>query len=212
MPARNPDLHGNAPDKSPVALLLIDLLNDLDFPTGETLGSNALPAARRIAALRRRARKAGIPVIYVNDNFGRWRSDFRTLLQHCLQSRGAAIAKLVAPDDDDYFVLKPKHSGFHHTTLALLLAYLEVHTLIVVGVETNVCVLFTAADAYMHDLRIVVPRDCVASADVSASEHALAQMATVLKADTTRSPNIDFAALRIRPTERRATSQSARRR
>lgn len=195
MPKRNPDLHGNAPDKSDVALLLIDLLNDLDFPTGKALLKRALPAARRIASLRRRAKRAGIPVIYVNDNFGKWRSDSRALLEHCLSSPGGSIARLIAPDEDDYFVLKPKHSGFHHTTLAVLLDYLEVDTLIITGVETNVCVLFTAADAYMHDLGIVVPRDCVASADPSASKHALQQMEVVLKAATTASAKLDFRQL-----------------
>src|SRR5436305_9486166 len=77
MPAKNQNLHGNAPDTHPVALLLIDVINDLEFDGGEKLLAPALAAARRIAALSARARRAGVPVIYANDNFGRWRSDFR---------------------------------------------------------------------------------------------------------------------------------------
>src|SRR3954462_4425946 len=115
MPDRNEDLHGNAPDKAAVALLLIDVINDLEFPEGDQLLHFALPMARRVAALAQRARAAAVPVIYVNDNFGRWRSDFHAQVEHCLRDgvRGRPIAELLRPDKDDYFVLKPKHSGFY---------------------------------------------------------------------------------------------------
>ena len=119
MPARNPDLHGSAPDKSEVALLLIDVINDLDFPEANQLLRYARPMARKLLRLKERAKKAGVPVIYVNDNFGRWRSDFRRQVVHCLrkESRGREIVSLLQPEEDDYFVLKPKHSGFFSTTL-----------------------------------------------------------------------------------------------
>src|SRR3954471_15262587 len=126
MPAKNNDLHGNVPDQCPVALVLIDVINDMEFEGGDALFENALPAARNLARLRRRAKDAGIPVIYVNDNFGRWRSDFRRQVMHCLRenSRGREIVALLQPEEDDYFVLKPKHSGFFSTTLETLLRYL----------------------------------------------------------------------------------------
>ena len=98
-----------------------------------------------------------MPAIYVNDNFGRWRSDFRQILDHCLQSPGRAIARLLVPHEEDYFVLKP-HSGFEYTTLDVLLKHLGADTLILSGVATNFCVLFTAHDAYMRDYRLIVPR------------------------------------------------------
>jgi len=88
MPIRSRGLHGNAPDKSDVALLLIDVINALDFPEGDQLAAHALPMARRIAALKQRARQAGVPAVYVNDNFGRWRSDFRVQIAHCLIELG----------------------------------------------------------------------------------------------------------------------------
>src|ERR1700738_3271819 len=124
MPAKNEDLHGNAPDKCAVALLLIDVVNDLDFPEGDQLLRHALPAARCIAGLKARARREGVPVVYVNDNFGRWRSDFRAQVEHCLRDgvRGQPVVELLWPDQDDYFVLKPKHSGFFSTALDTLLA------------------------------------------------------------------------------------------
>ncbi len=186
MPAKNEDLHGNAPDKSAVALLLIDVINDLDFDEGEKLLRNALPMARQIARLKTRAKERGIPVIYVNDNFGRWRSDFHAQVEHCLKDgvKGRPIAELLKPDQDDYFVLKPKHSGFYSTTLDTLLDYLGTQTVILTGMAANICVLFTANDAYVRDFRLVVPRDCVASNTTEENDYALKQMRKILKADT----------------------------
>src|SRR5436190_1567190 len=118
MPQKNVDLHGSAPDKHKFALLLIDVINDFDFPEANQLLKYARPMARVLLRLKRRAQKAGVPVIYVNDNFGRWKSDFRRTVDYCAgHSRGPEIVQLLRPDENDYFVLKPKHSGFFSTTL-----------------------------------------------------------------------------------------------
>jgi nicotinamidase-related amidase len=196
--SKSEDLHGAAPDKCAVALLLIDWINDLQFDGAERLLPAALAAAKATAVLRRRAKQAGVPVIYCNDNFGRWRSDFRSLLEHVLQgdARGRPIAELLAPDERDYFVLKPKHSGFHSTSLEVLLAHLGANTLVLTGIAGNFCVLFTAQDAYMRDYKLLVPRDCIASEDERDDRHALEHMAKVCKADTAASAGIDFARLR----------------
>src|SRR6476661_4636539 len=104
MPAMNHDLHGSAPDTSPVALLLVDVINDLEFPEGDQLLETALPAARRIARLVKEARRAHVPVVYANDNFGRWRSDLHSVVRHCVEDdvRGRPIARLLKPHRDDY--------------------------------------------------------------------------------------------------------------
>lgn len=194
MPVKNRDLHGNVPDKSPVALLLIDVINDMEFADGDKLLVNALPAARKIAALKKRARKAKIPVIYVNDNFGKWRSDFKKIVEHCIDKNvvGAPVAKLLKPNKNDYFVLKPKHSAFFDTSLDILLKYLEVKTLILTGFAGNICVLFTANDAYMRDFHLYVPADCCASNEVLDNEYTLKQIEWLLKADIRLSDDIDF--------------------
>jgi nicotinamidase-related amidase len=194
---RKEDLHGNAPDKAAAALILIDVINDLDFPEGEQLLQFALPMVHSILALKKRAKKLGIPAIYVNDNFGRWQSNFHTQIEHCLKSGviGKPLVELLAPDKDDYFVLKPKHSGFFSTTLDILLEYLGAETLIITGIAANICVLFTANDAYMRDFKLVVPSDCVASNTDEENRHALGQMKQVLKADTTSSIELDLEAL-----------------
>jgi nicotinamidase-related amidase len=198
MPAKNEDLHGNVPDKAAVALLLIDVINDLEFESGKELLKHALPMAEKIAALKKRAQAAGIPAIYVNDNFGRWQSDFNKLLKHCLEGdvTGQPLAEILRPDEDDYFVLKPKHSGFFSTTLDTLLEYLQARTLILTGLAGNICVLFTANDAYMRDFHLYVPSDCVASNTVEENEHALELMEKVLKAEIRPSTELDLEELK----------------
>jgi nicotinamidase-related amidase len=197
MRSKNDDLHGNVPDQCSVALVLIDVINDMEFDSGARLLENALPAARRLAELKRRARAAGVPAIYVNDNFGKWRSDFRRQLGHVLEDgvRGEPVAKLLRPEEKDYFVLKAKHSGFYHTQLDLLLEYLRVKTIVLAGFTTDICVLFTASDAYMRDIEIVVPRDCVAAADSEHHERALEHMMRVLDVKTIDSTDLDFSEL-----------------
>jgi nicotinamidase-related amidase len=195
------DLHGNAPDRSAVALMLIDLINDLEFEGGAELLEPALAAAERIAKLKARAHAAGIPVIYANDNFGRWRSDFREVVEHCLRDgvRGQPLVERLAPDSDDYFVLKPKHSAFFATTLDTLLEYLGTRRLILTGMATDVCVTFTAMDAFMRDLEVLVPSDCVVSVSRENGERAIAYLRRVADADPTPSTQLDLEALRADP-------------
>jgi nicotinamidase-related amidase len=183
--------------RSRVALLLVDVINDMDFPGAEHLVRHALPMAERILRLKARAVRAGIPVVYVNDNFGRWRSDFRRLVQHCTTADvpGRDVSRLLRPADDDYFVLKPKHSAFFGTTLDVLLEYLGVDTIILTGVAGNICVLFTANDAYMRDIGLCVPADCIASNTTRENRYALEQMRTVMKANTTESSRLRLAHL-----------------
>ncbi|HEV7766853.1 MAG TPA: isochorismatase family cysteine hydrolase [Thermoanaerobaculia bacterium] len=191
---KNPDLHGSVPEKCSVALLLIDVINDLEFEGSEALVEQAVPMARRIAALKRRAKAAGIPVVYVNDNFGRWKSDFRRVVEHCLHDgvKGEELARILQPDDDDYFVLKPKHSAFFATTLDVLLTYLNARTLILTGIAGNICILFSANDAYMRDYHLFVPADCTISNTAEENEHALDQIHRILKADVTQSKELDL--------------------
>jgi nicotinamidase-related amidase len=195
---RNQNLHGNAPDKSPVALLLIDVINDLEFDEGAQLLEFALPMADRLADLIRHARAAEIPIIYVNDNFGRWRSDFRSQVEHCLRDgvRGEPVVQRLLPKETDYFVLKPKHSGFYSTGLDILLRYVGCSTLVLTGIATNLCVFFTASDAYLRDFRLFVPEDCSAANSLEEHQVALEQMRRLLKVDTRPSTELRFDRMR----------------
>jgi len=197
MPSSNADLHGNAPDSSPVALLIIDMINDLEFPGGDRLLEPAVRAAERIAALRERCAAVRIPVIFANDNFGRWRSDFREGVQHVLRDgvRGEPLARKLAPGRDDYFVLKPKHSAFFSTGLDTLLRYLGTRRLILTGIRTDSCILLTAGDGYMRDFKLNVPEDCVAGYSAGESQAAMEYMQRVLDVDATPSGELELAEL-----------------
>lgn len=191
------DLHGNAPDSAGVALLIVDVINDLEFPGAERLFESARDMAGRLAEFKARASRAGIPCVYVNDNFGRWRSSLETLVSHCLESdvRGKAIVQMLRPTDSDYFILKPKHSGFYSTPLQILLDYLGARRLIVTGLTADSCVLFTANDAYVRGYDLCVPVDCVASIDRDSNEQSLHHMHRVLRADISSSTEIDLGVL-----------------
>jgi len=189
------DSHSVALNKSEWALLLIDVVNDFDFPEGRKLLRFALPAARRLAALKQRAGQAHIPTIYVNDNFGRWQSDFHKQVDRCLDQDclGAPIAKLLIPTGNDYFVLKPKHSGFFSTSLGVLLSHLGARKLILGGFATDICVLFTANDAYMRDYQLFVPSDCAAAETAEAHRRACEHMKRFLRADIRVSRKLRFS-------------------
>jgi nicotinamidase-related amidase len=165
------------------ALLLIDVINDLEFEGSQQLIAEAEPMALRLRAFKRRAAAAGIPSIYVNDNFGQWRSDFGRTVNHCLRagSPGRVVSRRMRPSTRDYFVLKPKHSGFYDTTLYTLLDGLHIRRVIVTGIAGNICVLFTANDAYMREFRVFAPADCIVSNTATDNAHALTQIRTVLK-------------------------------
>jgi nicotinamidase-related amidase len=193
---RAADLYGSAPDRSTIAVLLIDVINDMEFPGGETLAARARPVGAKLATLRKRARRAKVPTIYANDNFGRWRSDFSAQVEHCLNDgvRGRDLARLLKPAPDDYFVLKPKHSAFYQTCLELLLEHLGVKTLILGGVTTDSCVTFTASDAYLRGYSLRVLSDGCAALDTRLHRDALAHMQRALHAEIASSERVSLRA------------------
>jgi nicotinamidase-related amidase len=176
------------------ALLLIDVINDLAFDGSEALVAQAESMAAPLAHLKRRATAAGVPTIYINDNFGQWRSDFRRTVAHCTarSAPGQRVSRRLKPTARDYFVLKPKHSGFFDTTLDTLLETLRIRRVILTGIAGNICVLFTANDAYMRDYKIFAPADCIVSNTATDNDHALRQIKAVLKGDVTGSTRLEF--------------------
>jgi nicotinamidase-related amidase len=192
-----PDLSPDDSGRSPVALLLIDVINDFEHEDGERLFEHALPASERIAALARAARAADVPVVYVNDNFGHWKDDFDAVVAHGLRSeaRGRAVVERLQPEEGDYFVLKPKHSAFFATSLEMLLGHLGAETLVLAGYAGDICVLATAIDAHMRDYGLVVPSGATASVDPEDTAYALAYVRRVLGAETPPAEAVDFAAL-----------------
>jgi nicotinamidase-related amidase len=146
------------------ALLIVDMITDLDFGEAETMREDARIAADAILALRDEADKAEIPVIYINDNFGEWHSERSRLVERALSSKSGrdVVARLI-PREGDFFIIKPQFSGFYATNLPVLLPKLGVDSLVITGISADICVLFTAADAHMRDYRLWVPEDAVAA-------------------------------------------------
>src|SRR5690242_7719212 len=146
------DLHGNVPDHSGIVLLIVDVINDLDFPDNEQLVRHSARLTDSILALKRRCKSLGIPAIYVNDNRGRWRSDLREVIRQAgrKDAPGKQMVERLTPTPEDYVILKPKHSAFFATPLELVLQHLGARTVVIAGVTTNACVLITAGDVFLR--------------------------------------------------------------
>ncbi|OMP66775.1 isochorismatase family cysteine hydrolase [Domibacillus epiphyticus] len=165
------------------ALLIIDMINDFNFPNGEKLAAQTKKIVPSILALKTYCRSNDIPVIYVNDHYNLWKADIELLIDHVQNDISAPIIQQMKPERDDYFLIKPKHSGFYGTALNTLLHEFNTDAVIVTGVAGNICVFFTANDAYMREFDVYVPSDGTASESPNFNEYALNMMETVLKAD-----------------------------
>lgn len=168
------------------ALIIIDMINKLDFEGAERLRDTAEATIEPILKLREACDAAGVPVIYVNDNHDEWHSERSKLIDRVLEESclGRKIAERLRPRENDYFVIKPQFSGFYSTNLPVLLPRLGASRLILTGVAADICVLFTAADAHMRQYDLWVPKDTVASADPQRTEWALEIMANSMSTDT----------------------------
>lgn len=161
------------PSPVPVALLIVDVLTTFDFPDGDAILHNALRMRDALIRFKARARALAIPVLYVNDNFGDWRSEKDVLIGRCLEGKGKEFVRPLLPDSEDYFVLKPMHSAFYMTPLEVLLQHLQVETLVLTGLTSNSCITATAHDANMRGFNLYIPADCSCSRSPQEHEDAL---------------------------------------
>lgn len=161
--------------RSPVVLLLVDVINPLQFPNAGGLVREAVRAASRISKLKAKLKSRNIPAIYANDNYGTWHSEFSDILVECMGLSGprGEIARTLAPSETDLVILKPQHSAFHSTPLQHLLDRMEAEKLIIVGFATDMCVMLSATDARMSGYNVWVPSDCTAAENPSRKAFAL---------------------------------------
>jgi nicotinamidase-related amidase len=176
-----------SPSPVPIALLIIDVLTTFQFPDGDAILQGALKMRDALVKLKARARQAGIPVLYVNDNFGDWRSEKEVLMGRCLEAKGGQFVRPLLPDSEDYFVLKPMHSAFYMTPLEVLLQHLQVETVILTGLTSNSCITVTAHDANMRGFDIYIPSDCSCARSAEEHSQALAQLQAMAAANIKRS-------------------------
>ena len=173
------------------ALLIIDMISRFDFECAEILKPKALRTAKAIGRLRAEAETADCPVVFINDNFGEWHSERSRLIERARET-GNHVIEAITPCENDYFIIKPQFSGFYATNLPVLLPKLGVRRLILTGIATDICVLFTAADAHMRDYALWVPVDCVAAVDDQRSRWALEIMRESMGAETRSTGEIDL--------------------
>ena len=172
--------------RSPRVLILVDFINPLNFPGAEKLARPALAAARATVRLREALDRQKVAVVYANDNYGSWQSDFQSLVAQCCarEDLSGEIARLLAPRPRDITLLKPRHSAFYCTALELLLKEMGARELIVAGLSTDMCVQMTAADAFLRGFEGVwVPPECTAAETPQAKSAAVKYMRDILKCD-----------------------------
>lgn len=164
------------------ALLVIDMLQDFIKPEGKLYcGKDAEKIVPFIKKEIENTRKKEIPIIYICDNHLSLDVEFKMFPPHCVaNTEGAEVISELAPRENDYLIFKRRYSGFFQTDLDLTLRELKVSDLILTGVCTNICVLYTAADARMLNYEVTVLKKCVASYDRKAHSFALKEMEKVL--------------------------------
>lgn len=174
------------------ALIVVDMINTWVMQDGAALLRQASRMLPNLVRLTASARRAGVPIIYANDNFGRWRSNLPATIEQARQaSRASArIVDALAPRVTDYVVLKPEHSAFFATPLELLLKALKVRRLVIVGISGDQCVLATAGDALLRDFTVIVPRDAIASATAARTRAILKHFRDVMDVATPSSRGV----------------------
>lgn len=175
------------------ALLIIDMINDFEFDEGEVLAKKTTKIIDPILRLKKTFNEKDLPVIYINDHYNLWQADFEKIIDYCRNEKSEEIIDKISPEkNQDYFLIKPKHSAFYGTALNTLLQQLKVDTLVMAGIAGNICVLFTANDAYMREYNLIIPEDCIASNNDQDNKYALTMMRNVLSAETKPSDQLDY--------------------
>jgi len=165
------------------AVLFIDVINHFDFNGGHKLIKHTKDILPNMITLRNYAKKNNLPLIYINDHYRLWQADFNKIIEHCKNERSEEVIEALKPDEDDYFLIKPMHSAFFQTPLQSLLTELNCDHLLISGVAGDICILFTAKDAYMYDFKMHIPSNCMASEEKDGNDYALYLMNSVMKAD-----------------------------
>jgi nicotinamidase-related amidase len=174
------------------ALVVIDMINTYDHEDAERLRASAEEVVPVIGALLERARDASAPVIYVNDNFGQWRSDQRALVENAIESEHGSLVEPIAPNEDAMFVVKARHSIFYETPLDYLLDQEGVDEVVMVGQATEQCILYSALDAHIRHIPVIVPRDAVAHIHEDLAEAALRMMEINMEAEVVGADEVRF--------------------
>lgn len=174
------------------ALILIDMINSYEHPDADVLIPSVRTVLPHIVGILDRARNKGVPVIYVNDNFGEWRSHHGEIVASAMAGARAELVRPVQPDAESLFVVKARHSIFYETPLAYLLTQLDVDHVILCGQVTEQCVLYSALDAHIRHLRVTIPENAVAHIHSHLADAALLMMERNMQATITTAEAVEL--------------------
>jgi nicotinamidase-related amidase len=180
-------------DRAPSALVVVDMITTYDFPDADAVAQHAPDVVENIAGLLDRARKDGVQVIYVNDNYGDWNSSHEELYEKAMEGEHPELVEPLAPQEGDAFVIKARHSIFYSTPLEYLLATQGLGRVVLTGQVTEQCILYSALDAYVRNFRLAVVEDAVAHIDDELAASALRMMERNMDADIETSAEADLS-------------------
>ncbi|NLJ80185.1 MAG: cysteine hydrolase [Firmicutes bacterium] len=164
------------------ALVVIDMLKDFIYEDGALpTGKEGLKITSFIAQKTIKYRKDGYPIIYVCDRHKKDDKEFDMFPPHCVA--GTAGGEIITELDvrpEDKIIYKRRYSAFFGTDLDLYLREKGVDELSLVGVNTNICVLYTAADARNINYKVNLYEGGVASFDQEAHKFALKEAKNTL--------------------------------
>jgi nicotinamidase-related amidase len=168
------------------AVLVVDMMNTYQHPDAELLMPNVGTIIDPLADLVRRARESGdVDLIYVNDNYGDFTAEFGDLVESACNGARPDLVEPIVPSKGSRLLTKVRHSAFYATPLAYLLNRLDTERLIVTGQVTEQCILYSALDAYVRHLQVVIPTDAVAGIDDELVAAALKMMERNMSAELT---------------------------
>ncbi|CAM3034800.1 cysteine hydrolase family protein [Mycobacterium simiae] len=171
---------------SDTAVLVVDMMNNYQHPDAEVLIPNVAKIIDPLADLVRRARDSDdVDLIYVNDNYGDFTAGFDDLVESACNGERPDLVEPIVPRDGTRVMTKVRHSAFYATPLAYLLNRLETERLILTGQVTEQCILYSALDAYVRHLQVVIPTDAVAHIDEELGAAALKMMESNMSAELT---------------------------
>jgi nicotinamidase-related amidase len=184
------------------ALIVVDMLNSYEHADAEQLTRNVERVLPTMGQLLERAADEDALTIYVNDNFGAWNSNRDELLEDVMGGRFRHLVEPIAPRPDTLFVVKARHSIFYQTPLEYLLSQEDVDRIVLIGQVTEQCILYSALDAYIRHLQVVVPRDAVAEIHADLADAALRMMELNMEARVVAAREVDFSGDVTRPGHR----------
>jgi nicotinamidase-related amidase len=166
------------------ALIVVDMLNTYEHEDAEPLKRSVREVLPTIAELIERGHERDdVELVYVNDLYGHWNAGRAELVERVLDGPSPDLVEPVVPPEDALFVVKARHSIFYQTPLEYMLGQQGLSRLILIGQVTEQCILYSALDAYVRHLDVVVPRDAVAHIHEDLADAALRMMEVNMRAE-----------------------------